>query len=608
MATSKVAPPQHSTENRPGCEARVGWRHRRHVTGAEAGREQRLVGIAESRIGEQHRALLEHPLRELLRAQFVEALLRAVRRRLGEAHLRRPRIDGARRAGTPGDLGIAVHDHVGDEPQQARRAVALARVAEEFRRVVDEPGRVVGVAELRVRDHLVQEAQVRDHAAHAKFPQRAVHARDRLVRGRRPDRHLHQQRVVGARDDRARVGRARVETDSESRGAAIGGDPAVVGNEGILRVLGRDPALHRVAVDADVGLRRHAARGITDPGPFGEADLRLYDVDARYGLGDGVFDLDARIDFDEVEPAGIGVLQELDRAGIEVTDGPADSQAQFAEFGAPCVVEVQRRRALDHLLVASLHRAVALVEVHEVAVHVAEDLHFDMARAAHQLLEVHLVVAECSLRLASRGRHHLGELRLALDHAHAATATPPARLQHHRISDRGCQARAFGIVHRQWRRCGHHRHAGGHRQLACRDLVAEAAHDLRRRADEGDAGCGAGLGEFRVLGQETVARVDRIRPRLARHADDVLDVEVGLDGALALPDQVALVGLHPVQRKAIFLRVDRHRPDAHFMGGAHHADTDFAAVGDEQGPDLSGLSHGSSLGCGRNCGRRPMIS
>ena len=589
-------------------ETRVGRRHGRHVTRAEAGGEQRLVCIAERRVGQQHGALREHPLRELRRAQLVESLLRAGRRRLGEIHLRRPWIDRACRAGTSCDLGIAVHDHVGDESQQARRAVALARVAEQFRRLVDEPGRVVGVAELRVRDHLVQEAQVRDHAAHPEFPQRTVHARDRFVRCRRPDRHLHQQRVVGTGDDRACVGGARVEPDTESRRAAIGGDPAIIGDEGVLRILARDPALHRVAVQADVGLRRHAACRIADRGPFRDADLRLDDVDAGHCLGDRVLDLYARIDLDEVELAGVGVLQELDRACIQVTNGPADAQAELAEFLAPRSVEVQRWRPLDDLLVAPLHRAVALVEVHQVAVHVAEYLHFDVAGSAHQLLEVHLVVAERSLRLAPRGRNHLGELRLALYHAHATAAPAPTRLQHHRIADAGSQARALGIVARQrWRR-RHHRHAGGHRELTRGDLVAQAAHDLRRRPDEDDAGRGASLGELRVLREESVPGVDGVGTRLPRHPYDVLDVEIGLDRALALAHQVALVRLHPVQREAVLLRVDRYRPDAQLVGSAHHAYRNLAAVGDEQGLDLAGLAHGGSLGHGRSCGGRPMIS
>ena len=131
---------------------------------------------------------------------------------------------------------------------------------------------------------------------------------DRLLRRRRPGGDLLQQRIVEAGDDRARIGGAAVEPDAEAGGAAIGGDAAVVGDEVLLRVLGGDAALQRVAVEADVLLR--AARPIpASPmrGALGDADLRLDDVDAGHLLGDGVLDLDARIDLDEVERAGVGI-------------------------------------------------------------------------------------------------------------------------------------------------------------------------------------------------------------------------------------------------------------------------------------------------------------
>ena len=166
-----------------------------------------------------------------------------------------------------------------------------------------------------------------------------------------------------------------------------------------------------MAGDADVRLRRHAAGRRPDCGTFRDADLRLDDVDAGDHFGHRVLDLDARIDFDEIELAGVCVLQELDGAGIEVPDGAPDAQAEFAEFKPLRFVEENGRRALDDLLVATLHRAVALVEVHQVAVLVAEDLHFDVARAPHQLLEVDLVVAEGGFRLTPCRGDHLDQLR-----------------------------------------------------------------------------------------------------------------------------------------------------------------------------------------------------
>ena len=148
------------------------------------------------------------------------------------------------------------------------------------------------------------------------------------------DGHLHQQRVVGARDDRAGVGGAGIQPDTKPRRTAIGRDPPVVGNEVVFRILGCDPALQGMGIDPDVLLRGHAAVRRTDPRAAGDADLRLDDIDAGRALRDRVLDLDARIHLDEVEPAGVGVLQELDGARVEIVRGAPDREGRVRR--TPC--------------------------------------------------------------------------------------------------------------------------------------------------------------------------------------------------------------------------------------------------------------------------------
>src|ERR1700686_4161047 len=87
-----------------------------------------------------------------------------------------------RRAGAPAGLVVAVNDGGAEVAEDARGAIALARPAEQLRRFVDEARGVLAVREARMRDELIQEAQVGDHAAHAELPQRTVHARDGFLR------------------------------------------------------------------------------------------------------------------------------------------------------------------------------------------------------------------------------------------------------------------------------------------------------------------------------------------------------------------------------------------------------------------------------------------
>ena len=53
-----------------------------------------------------------------------------------------------------------------------------------------------------------------------------------------------------------------------------------------------------------------------------------------------------------------------------------------------------RGRFLDHLLMAALQRAIALEQMHGVAVIVGEHLHLDVARPRDIFLDQHAIVAE----------------------------------------------------------------------------------------------------------------------------------------------------------------------------------------------------------------------
>ena len=76
--------------------------------------------------------------------------------------------------------------------------------------------------------------------------------------------------------------------------------------------------------------------GVPIAAPSSDVDLRLDDVDAGDDLGDRVLDLDARIDLDEVELAGVGIHQELDRAGADIVGGAADLQRVARTARARC--------------------------------------------------------------------------------------------------------------------------------------------------------------------------------------------------------------------------------------------------------------------------------
>ncbi len=110
------------------------------------------------------------------------------------------------------------------------------------------------------------------------------------------------------------------------------------------------------------------------------------------------------------------------------------------------------------------------------------------------------------------------------------------------------------------------------------DLVAGQLQHLRRRADERDACVFGGPGQVRVLGQESVARVDCVGTRLFGDTDDFVHVEVGTDRMALLADQVRLISLLAVDRVTILVREHRYSLGAQLVAGAEGADRDFAAV------------------------------
>jgi hypothetical protein len=418
-------------------------------------------------------------------------------------------------------------------------------------------------------------------APDAELAQAAVHDARRLLQREPPGAHLHEQRIVVRRDHRAGEGAARVEADARAARRAVGLERAGVGREAVLRVLGGHPALDGVAADldrllvgeADLGQRR----ALRDP------DLGLHQVPAGDHLRHRVLHLNAWVHLDEVEAPG-AVEQELAGARAPVADLPRDGERGLADLLPPRRAEAHRRRELDHLLVAPLDRAVPLVEVDQVAVRVAEDLHLDVLGVLDVSLEEHRGVPERRPGLAPRGAETLQQLGPAARHPHATPAAARRGLDDDGVAVLAGEDERLLLVLDGIVGARHHRHAGPDRRPAPRHLVSQAPLLLRGRADEDEPGRLHPLRELRVLGQEAVPGVDGVDVAPARQGDDLVDPQVGLDGPLPLPHQVGLVGLVAVEGEPVLLRVDRDRPDPELGGGAEDADGDLAAVG---GHDLA---------------------
>ena len=242
--------------------------------------------------------------------------------------------------------------------------------------------------------------------------------------------------------------------------------------------------------------------------------------------------------------------------GADVVHGARSRHRRRAHLLAQLGRDRRGGRFLEHLLVPALDRAVAFAQVDDVAVLVAEDLDFDMARLNHRALQDELFAAEgvaCFRAGAGQGDR---EVLRVFDQSHASPATARRRLDHDRETDLGSlrEQRGIGLVGALIAR--HAGHARRQHQAFGAGLVAHFQDGLRVRADEHQPGVQASLRKAVVLGQEAVAGVYRVGTGAARRRQQRRNVEVALPYRRRA-DAHCLVGQGNMQRLGICSAVKR---------------------------------------------------
>ena len=140
------------------------------------------------------------------------------------------------------------------------------------------------------------------------------------------------------------------------------------------------------------------------------------------------------------------VDEELHRADAAIADGQRRLDGALTHLAARSLGQARAGRFFEQLLVAALHRAVALAQIDAVAVVVAEHLHLDMLGAAQILLDVEAVVVEGLAHLALRRGEDVGELFGAMHQANATSTAASRRLKHQREAD--ARGGLFALAHR----------------------------------------------------------------------------------------------------------------------------------------------------------------
>ena len=126
---------------------------------------------------------------------------------------------------------------------------------------------------------------------------------------------------------------------------------------------------------------------------FGNFNLGLHNIKAGNFFGNSMFNLNTRVNFNKVEVAVRG-NEEFNRTGAEVINVFHQLNGCVADCLAQFGLKRKGRGNFHQFLVAALYGAVALEQMHNVALRIAQNLNFDMFRAFKVFFKVNFIAAE----------------------------------------------------------------------------------------------------------------------------------------------------------------------------------------------------------------------
>ena len=351
-------------------------------------------------------------------------------------------------------------------------------------------------------------------------------------------------------------------------------DTAGRGQEAAGRIFRVNPRLEGPAVEFNIILRKRQFFARRD------ADHLLDKVDPRNQLGDAVLHLQARVHLKEIELALV-IDDELHRTGRDITHLLRQRNRLRTHFRTHLRRHEHRRRFLDHLLVPALDGAFALAQRHYVAVFIGQYLDLDMARIIEIFLDEHARIVEARTSLGRRHFHAVRQLVVRTRNAHALPAAARRRFNDHRIPNLIGDTLGFFYVSNRLQHAGDAVDARLLGDFLRFDFIAHQANRFRIRPDPRRvATLDDRARKHFLFRQKPIARMHAFRTRLVDRRQQILDIKIRLD-ARGRADKHRFIGVFHMERIGIRLRINRDRPQAHFLGGVHDAGRDFPAVRDK---------------------------
>ena len=414
--------------------------------------------------------------------------------------------------------------------------------------------------------------------------ERGVQARQRLLAGVAMHDQLGHHRVV-KRADGVALAHAIVNAGGAAFKAArlwlaIDLQSASGGQEVVVGVFGANAGLDGMALDAQLVLtqRQRLATGHTQ--------LPLDQVQASDGFGHRVLHLQAGVHLHEKELHGFGLVisrlldDKFDCARAHIVHRFGRRHRSSAHLRTQGFGHAGGRGFFEHLLVAALHRAVALKQIYAIALRVAKHLDLDVAWALHILFDQHRIAAKAVEGFALATRERSGKVFGPLDHPHAFATATRAGFDQGRVAD------AVGFALQQDRVLisavvtRHKGHTSRFHQTLGFGFEAHRQNGRCRRANEHQTRCDAGLGKVFVLAQKSIAGVHGFSACVFSGLQNAFPAQVAVFGGAATHMHRFVAGLHMLGTR-ISVGINRHGLNAQSASGGRHAASDFATVGDQ---------------------------
>ncbi len=217
-----------------------------------------------------------------------------------------------------------------------------------------------------------------------------------------------------------------------------------------------------------------------------------------------------------------------------------------------------------------------------------EYLDLNMACPGYEALQVDSSVPESGGGFRAGEGHEAAQIVLVFGDADASPTATGRGFDHDRIANIGSDRRSLVGVRNSSGAAWNAGYTGGGGDCAGRRLVAHQAYCIRTRTDERKAGLLDGDGEVGALGEKAITWMHGIGVGGCSGRYYRFRAKIGF-GGLSRPDLDSFIGKTDGEHLPVGLAHDLYGPDAELAGRSDNADSDLAAIGDQEFLDRHSL-------------------